>query len=301
MVPTLAAILSDPLGSWPVWEVALAAAALAVGGAAAAVALACRALLLKRAAAAEFAADETGAGALGAALGSAHPWIDAGTVAEVWAAHAALPADRRRELALAVVGLVRGSGPATWYALRESLKSVVRGIVPKAQAGDSAGAVPRAFGQLLAGASALEPDTARALSDAYAELSPGQRAAFAFALGAFVREAPADATDDLGTQLCAATAAFRAAPPRDAIPDRGPASAFGELVCWCAGSAEPETFRALWAAFAELPPDRRHELVETLTGLSNATQARATEVTDAQLLAVCAAFRATALEPAGTT
>jgi|GEM_PF-5512180 len=294
MVPTLAAVLSDPLGSWPVWEVALAAVALAVGGAAAAVGLAWRALLLKRAAAAEFAGDETGAGALGAALGSAHPWIDAGTIADVWAAHAALPADRRRELALAVVGLVRGSGPATWYALRESIKSAVRGFVPKAQAGapDSADAVPRAFGQLLAGASDLAPDTARALSDAYTELLPGQRAAFAVALGAFVREAPPAPLDDLDTKLCAAVAAFRAAPPRDATADPVPASAFGELVCRCAGAAEPDTFRALWAAFAELPPDRRHKLVAVLTELSNATQANYTEVSDAQLLAVAAAFRA---------
>jgi len=306
MVPTLAAVLSDPLGSWPVWEVALAAAALAVGGAAAAVGLAWRALLLKRAAAAEFAGDETGAGALGAALGSAHPWIDAGTIAEVWAAHAALPADRRRELALAVVGLVRGSGPATWYALRESIKSAVRGFVPKARADAPArplvgGAepLPSALGRLLAFLGPVaEEDTLRALADASAELPPAHGTALVFGLTWFFGFQPADELDELDELLIEVIAAFRAAPPPNEPPDSTVAAAFGELLACCGGTARRETLRTVWEAFARLPSGRRAELVATLRGLTAGGNPPAEP--DAQLLAVCAAFGAPTPEPAGT-
>jgi hypothetical protein len=297
MVPTLAAVLSDPLGSWPVWEVALAAVALAVGGAAAAVGLAWRALLLKRAAAAEFAGDETGAGALGAALGSAHPWIDAGTIADVWAAHAALPADRRRELALAVVGLVRGSGPATWYALRESIKSAVRGFVPKAVPTLPTGPTPlpeellaSAYGGLVATIAGAGAETVpAALATAYAELSGEWRAALVHALSGFVGANPADEIDDWEPKALDGIAAFRAAAPRAPAPTHALAALFGVALGRSGASAGVEPVRVLWGAFADAPPDLRPAINSALTGLSAAGEP---DDPDAQLLAVATTFRA---------
>lgn len=204
--------------NWQPWELVALVAATAPAGALAAWALAWYAL---RARALDEApqTDDQIARALGTVLGKAHPWVDAATVAEVWAAHAALPADRRRELALAVLGLVRGSLEENQFQMRSSVLATVRGFVPSAGAPplDAPDAVARAFGTVVGECSAhIREDTMSALWSAFAALPRERQSALVAALSGFTSAAEVEYVDNLDDKLLAAVAAFRAPTPEPA-------------------------------------------------------------------------------------
>lgn len=202
--------------NWQPWEIVALVAALAPAGAAGAWAWAWYAIRTRTLNEAPFGSDEQIARALGDALGGAHPWVDTATVAEVWAAHAALPADRRRELALAVLGLVRGCMAVSQYSLRESVKATVRGFVPKADAPalDAPDAAARAFGAIVGRCSPYTNGaTTDALWAAFATLPADRRPAFVAALDGFTAATDLEYHDDLDGKLLAAVAAFRPPTP----------------------------------------------------------------------------------------
>lgn len=213
MLPAVLAPVAAAFNGWSPWQIVALVAACAPAAAAIACALAWY-LIRARALDDALQSDEQIARALGAALSAA--LVDARAAAEVWAAHATLPADRRREMALGVIGHLRAS--EVHYAPGETVQAVVRGFVPKPDApqigspqSDTPEARAHSFGFVVGQCSAYaKAATLNALWTAFGELPAQRQGELVAALSGFTSAADLDEFHNLDAQLLSAIDAFRA-------------------------------------------------------------------------------------------